>query len=123
MLVYPTLSSSKMSAHFSSIGHFCLGGPGSPDCRSQARFGIPQIFPVPDNRVQVVGIEMRLVGVPLLYAASVDDRAAQPFGEPRLPIGAVVGVGEVGNHEACGPQCHAKPVVDQAGRLAIGQQT
>ena len=94
------LSSSEISAHCPSIGHLRLGGEGCPDCRSQARGGISQIFCVPDDRVQVAGIEMRLVGVPLLYAASVDDRAAQPFGEPRLPIGAIVAMSEVGDLEA-----------------------
>jgi hypothetical protein len=60
----------------------------------------PKFFWVPDDRVQMAGIEMGLGSVPFLLTASVDDRAAQTFGKSRLPIGAIVIMGEIGDHES-----------------------
>jgi hypothetical protein len=83
----------------SSVRHLCLGGQGIPHRRRQARGGITQNSRVPYDRVQVAGIEMRLGSVPFLLTASVDDRAAQTFGESSFPIGAIV-VMEIGDHES-----------------------
>jgi hypothetical protein len=49
-----------------SILHLRLDGQGCPNRRGQARSGISQIVWVPDDRVQMAGIEMRLGSVPFL---------------------------------------------------------
>jgi hypothetical protein len=63
----------------------------------------------------MIRVEMRLAFVPFLFATCVDDRAAQTFGEAGFPIGAIVAVSEVSNHESRRPQSYTQLVIYNSG--------